>query len=82
MADLASLNTRQLRDLHIDRTPVNNVTPLEGARLEILVFTPKSIAKGLDVIRKMRTLHSIGVQYDRSWPPAEFWKKYDAGEFK
>jgi hypothetical protein len=46
-------------------------------------FTPKNITKGLDVIRQMKSLKTIGISYQEKdqFQPAEFWKKYDAGEF-
>ena len=45
-----------------------------------ILFTPTSITKGLDVIRQMKSLTVMSVG-DARLPPAEFWKKYDAGEF-
>jgi hypothetical protein len=35
----------------------------------------------MDVIRKMDTLKTIGLNYKTKFPADEFWKKYDAGEF-
>ena len=29
----------------------------------------------------MKSLKTIGIDSTNKWPPAEFWKKYDAGEF-
>ena len=49
--------------------------------MDTLIFTPKNITKGLDVIRQMKSLKTIGTRWDDRFPPAEFWKKYDAGEF-
>jgi hypothetical protein len=48
-----------------------------------ICFTPKNITKGLDVIRQMRSLKTIGVAWEAKdhFPADEFWKKYDAGEF-
>jgi hypothetical protein len=48
-----------------------------------LLFTPKNITKGIDLIRQMKSLKTIGVGFrdEDKFPPAEFWKKYDAGEF-
>ena len=46
-----------------------------------LSFTPKNITKGLDIIRQMKSLKVIGIGDAKSFSPAEFWKKYDAGEF-
>jgi hypothetical protein len=46
-------------------------------------FTPKSITKGIDLIRQMKSLQTIavGCEAKDEFPPAEFWRKYDAGEF-
>ena len=46
-----------------------------------IVITPQSITKGLDIIRHMKSIRFIGVTADAKLSPAEFWKKYDAGEF-
>lgn len=52
-----------------------DLSPLEGMRLtEVLL--PGEVAKGLNVLRKMKSLTNI----DRM-PAEQFWKRYDAGEF-
>lgn len=71
---LASLNVRscgQVRDL----------TPLQEMSLTEISLTPSNITQGLDGLRRMRSLQTIGVG-SRAFPAAEFWKRYDAGEFK
>jgi hypothetical protein len=50
--------------------------PLEDIRL-----TPKNIAQGLDVLRDMKSLKTIGIDWNQAWPTAEFWERYDKGEF-
>jgi hypothetical protein len=30
----------------------------------------------------MKSLKTIGINYDQVWPAAEFWVRYDKGEFK
>ena len=35
----------------------------------------------MDVIRRMKSLTIIDVGEGKKFQPAEFWKKYDAGEF-
>jgi hypothetical protein len=46
-------------------------------------FTPKRISKGLDILRGMKRLKTIGIGTgDQAWPTAEFWQRYDKGEFK
>ncbi len=51
--------------------------PLEDIRL-----TPKDITKGLDIIRNMKSLKTIGIDGNHSWPAEEFWDRYGKGEFK
>jgi hypothetical protein len=49
-----------------------------------LIFFPAAITNGIEVIRGIKTLGRIGLSNNNEniWPAAEFWKKYDAGEFK
>jgi serine/threonine protein kinase len=83
--DLTPLHGMPLLSLDMPYCPlVQDLSPLEGMRLEEIFFTPKDIRKGLPVLRQMKSLKTIGI---RGWakdrlPPEEFWKKYDAGEFK
>jgi hypothetical protein len=58
-----------------------DLSPLEGMKLTEIRLSPQSNTKGMNVLRKMQTLKTIGLNADRQFPPAEFWKKYDAGEF-
>jgi hypothetical protein len=58
------------------------VTPLQGMPLEMISLTPKNITRGLDILRDMKSLKSIGLRYNQRWPAAEFWQRYDKGEFK
>jgi hypothetical protein len=83
VSDLSPLKEMPLKDLTCNGTPVSDLTPLDGMNLTRIAFTPKNITKGLDVIRRMKSLKTIGpgVQSKDQFPPAEFWKKYDAGEF-
>jgi len=38
---------------------------------------------GLDILKGMKSLQSIGIGHrpNESWPAAEFWDRYDKGEF-
>ena len=51
-------------------------------QLEQIYLTPKNITQGLDVIRGMKSLTAIGLHHYANWPAAEFWARYDKGEFK
>lgn len=72
-----------LERLNIVDTPVTDLTPLEGLRLTRLLFTPSQIEKGLDVVRNMKSLTQLDVEFREQGmlDPKEFWKRYDAGEF-
>ncbi len=81
--DLTPLEGMPLKTLQCDWTSVSDLSPLAGMNLTSLRITPKNITKGMDVIRQMKGLAYIG--FSRATkddlPPAEFWKRYDAGEF-
>jgi len=86
VADLSPLaSMRTLQRLHIGETPVTDLSPLEGLPLQRLVFTPGQITKGTEVLKAMPSLQKIGTAFeddvDTTMPPAQFWQKYDAGEF-
>jgi len=66
----------QLWKLDLSGTLVTDLSPLKGMPLGRLDFDPKKITNGMDVIREMKTSPINGMS------AADFWKRYDAGEFK
>lgn len=80
VSDLRSLNGSRLLRLNIENTSVTDLTSLEGMRLTRLVFDPRRIKKGLDVVRKMTTLNELGLDLNTLMRPEQFWKRYDSGE--
>ncbi len=81
-AGLAHFKGMPLTVLHIQDTGVTDVSSLQGMPLEEILLTPNKITKGLDMLRDMKSLKTIGVEWDQAWPAAEFWERYDKGEFK
>lgn len=80
--DLAPIAGMALTDyLFMSDSAVSDLRPLSGASMHKLIFTPKNITAGIEVVRSMASLAEIGVAWDRYWPAAEFWRRYDAGEF-
>jgi hypothetical protein len=71
-----------LKLLWIDDTGITDLTPLQGMPLEDVRLTPKKITKGLDVLRDMKSLKTIGPDWLQGWPAAKFWERYDKGEFR
>lgn len=42
----------------------------------------KNITQGLDILRNVKSLKTIGIDYNQAWPAAELWERLDKGEFK
>jgi hypothetical protein len=81
--DLSPIRGMPLKELSIELTGVTDLTPLQGMALETITLTPTNITRGLKILRDMDSLKTIGLQMTtQSWPPAEFWARYDKGEFK
>jgi serine/threonine protein kinase len=75
--DLSALKGMPLVWLHLGNTPVKDLTPLQGMNVQKVLLIPKNITRGMECLRQMKSLTDIN-----DLPPAEFWKRYDAGEFK
>jgi len=76
---LTSLDIAYCSELH-------DLSQLEGMKLETIALTARNISKGMDVLRRMKTLKTIATNVGGGtgpvpYPAAEFWQKYDAGEF-
>jgi hypothetical protein len=79
---LAHLKGMPLTVLWIENTGITDLTPLQGMPLEEIRLTPKNITQGLDILRDRKSLKTIGISFNQVWPAAEFWERYDKGEFK
>jgi hypothetical protein len=81
-AGLAHFKGMPLKVLWIDNTGITDLTPLQGMPLDDIRLTPKNVTRGLDILRDMKSLKTIGTDHNQAWPAAEFWERYDKGEFK
>ena len=79
--NLTPLKDLKLSFLHCAGNSVSDLSPLKGMDLQDIRLTPKNITQGLDMLREMKSLKTIGIWHDQSWPAAEFWERYDNGEF-
>jgi predicted negative regulator of RcsB-dependent stress response len=84
LQDLTPLKGMRLKSISLDGTLVTDLTPLQGMELDDIRLTPKTITRGMDILRQMKSLKTIGVgrQPTEIWSAAEFWKRYETGEFK
>ena len=85
VSDLSPLKGHpSLERLHIAEAEVTDLSPLEWMRLTRLIFTPGRIKKGIESARGMESIYEIDVEFPsrrgRPMSPAEFWRRYDAGE--
>jgi uncharacterized membrane protein len=81
-AGFAQLKGIRLKKLSINNTAITDLAPLQGTPLDEIRLTPKNITKGLDILRDMKSLKTIGIAWRQTWPAAEFWKRYEKGEFE
>jgi serine/threonine protein kinase len=76
--DLTPLQGMPLQSLYIEECErIHDLTPLEELRLKDVHLKPKNIKQGMNALRRMKSIENINTM-----PVADFWKKYDAGEFK
>ena len=74
---------KSLTILWLERCKVSGLAPLMDMRLEVIRLTPQNITpQGMDILRDMKSLKTIGISDNQVWPAAEFWERYDKGEFK
>lgn len=83
VSDLSRIKGMPLAELSLYNTKVSDLSPLQGMSLNGIAITPKAITQGMDLIRQMKSLKKIAIGWEKKdeFPPDEFWKKYDAGEF-
>jgi Leucine-rich repeat (LRR) protein len=82
VSDLSPLKEMPLTRLLIYGSGVTDLRPLQGMPLVEIRLTPMNITHGLEILRDMQSLKTIGIEYNQVWPAAEFWERYDKGEFK
>src|SRR5207244_2666123 len=73
--DLAPLRGLPVTILQINDSPITDLTPLQGMKLTAVYFTPRHVTKGMDVLRNMETLKTIGINDPDRYSPEVFWRK-------
>lgn len=71
-----------LQRLNIAETPVSDLTPLQGLKLQRITLTPNRIQTGMEILRNMKSLTQIQVRMDEPMSAVDFWKRYDLGLWK
>jgi tetratricopeptide (TPR) repeat protein len=83
LTDLTPLQGMPLKTLHFGHCAgIRDLTPLQELELAELRIGPGPIARNMFQLRRMKSLKTIVVNDRGTYSAAEFWKRYDAGEFK
>jgi hypothetical protein len=69
--DLEPIHSLPLDLLSITQTPIRDLSPLQGMHLRWLFFDVEKVSKGLDAIRRMKTLRIIN-----GLSAQEFWRRH------
>lgn len=80
--NLELLQGMKLNTLSIDGIGAADLNPLREMSLDAIWLTPKNVLAGIDVLRNMKSIRTIGIDSTRRWPAAEFWVRYEQGEFR
>lgn len=80
ITDLEPLRGMPLQLLNLDGSGAKDLTPLADLPLRTITFNLGRIEKGLEALRGIKTLTQISPG-GGLLSAAEFWKRYDAGEF-
>jgi len=70
-----------LKRLYVYAPGITDLKPLQGMELEDIRLTPGNITRGLDILRNMKSLRTVGLSHYQAWPAAEFWARHKKGEF-
>ncbi len=83
VSNLAPVMGMPLAQVEFANTSVSDLSPLQGMNLELLLFSPEKITIGLDAVRSMKTLKTLGNgdEPQFQWPAVDFWSKFDHGDF-
>ena len=82
LTSLKGIEGMPLTTFRFEGSGVTDLTPMTGMTIKALTFQPKNITKGIEIIRGMKNIREIGTIWNHLMKPDEFWKKYDAGEFR
>ena len=85
--EVASLDAlsgmKTLKRLNISKTPITDISPLQGLDLQRITLSPETVKTGIEVLRSMPSLNEILTTMEGPRQSAtDFWKKYDAGVWK
>lgn len=75
-ADLSGIRGLPVSGLELVGVKQADLSLLSGVKLRYICFSAADVSDGIETLRQMSSLTMIN-----RMPSAEFWKRYDAGEF-
>ena len=86
VSDLTPIAGAPMQRCDVSNTPISDLSPLKGMPLLDMTFSLARITKGMNEVRTIKKLEGIHVVSPEGktehYRIDDFWKKYDAGEFK
>ncbi len=80
VSDLTALaHMTSLRRLNIAGTPIRDIRPVTGLRLERLFLSPERITHGMNELRQNSTLETVGTSHETNFSADSFWERFDGG---
>ena len=79
---LEPLRGMPLEVLYLDGNGATDLSPLADSPLAELKVDAGRIERGMEVVRNLKSLKRIFVHPFGTMSPTEFWRRYDAGEFR
>lgn len=80
VSELSALShmTTLLR-LNIAGTPITDIRPVTGLKLERIILSPETITRGMDELREIESLGQIWTSHEHRFSANDFWERYDVG---
>ena len=80
VSDLSALaHMTTLQRLKIAGTEVTDIRPVTGLKLDRIFLSPGEINQGMDELRNIPSLGTIGTSHEHQFPASDFWERYDVG---
>ena len=79
--NLGPLRNLELTDLNLSACPVSDLTPIVKPSLRRIAFNTALADGGVDALRALPEVISIGTSWQTLQPRVQFWRNYDAGTF-
>ena len=78
--DLTPLQDLPLVEVDLAGSTVSDLSPILNPSLRTISFSTDKVRRGVNSLRALTTVETIGVSWEERVPAATFWQSYDAGK--